>query len=180
MANISQAPGQAAQSDRAQEREDNPNDKQNLRQYGLVFSLLMGIAIVAVVATAFTLSRSGQTTATVSHVGDSSNILHMSHLLLTEWNVSGLNSLLGDELKTGKSALELHNDGQTVHRFAIWLGGAVQGDQVVGGALIAETGYIQPGELTTLDVDLEPGEYMLLCSVRGHAARGMYATAVLE
>ncbi len=180
MANISQVPGQAAQSDRAREREANPNDRGNLRRYGLVFSLLMGIAIVAVVVTAFTLSGSEETTAAVSHVGDHSNTLPMGHVLLTEWNVSGLNSILGDELKTGESALELHNDGQTVHRLAIWRGGEVQADQVVGGALIAETGYIQPGEFTTLDVDMEPGEYVLICSVPGHTARGMYATVQLQ
>ena len=94
--------------------------------------------------------------------------------------VSGLGSALDSEVMAGKSVLELHNDGQTTHRFAIWRGGEVQGDQVVGGALIAETGYIQPGEFTNLDVDLEPGEYVLLCTVRGHTARGMNATVVLE
>ena len=135
---------------------------------------------MAVVVVAVILSRSEETTATVSHVGDHSNTLHMGHLVLNEWDVSGLGSALGDEVMAGKSVLELHNDGQTVHRFAIWHGGEVQGDQVVGGTLIAETGYIRAGEFTTLDVDLEPGEYVLLCFVRGHAARGMHATVQLQ
>ncbi len=180
MANSSQVQVAGAQSDRAQEWEANPNDSRILRRYGLFFSLLMGTAIVAVVVTAFMLSRSGETTATVSHVGDHFNMVPTGHLLLTEWNVAGLSSVLNQEVKAGRSVLEVHNDGQTVHRLAIWRGGVVEGDQVVGGALIAETGYIQPGEFTTLDIDLEPGEYLLLCSVRGHAARGMYATVVLE
>ena len=149
-----------------------------LRWYGL--PLMIGAVFVAVAVAAVILSRSEETTATVSHVGDHANTVHMGHLLLTEWDVSGLNSVLSDELAVGDSILEVHNDGQTVHRFAIWLGGVVQGDQVVGGALIAETGYIQPGEFTTLEVDLEPGEYVLLCSVRGHATRGMHATVKVQ
>ncbi len=180
MANISEVHENSAQHDRAQAQEAHPGHGGKLRRYGLFLSLLMGTAIVAVVVAAFMLYRSGVTTALVSHVGDDSNMLHMGHLLLTEWEVSSLNSLLSDELTIGNSVLELHNDGQTVHRFAIWRGGVVQGDQVVGGTLIAETGYIHPGEFTTLDIDLEPGEYLLLCSVRGHLERGMYATVQLQ
>lgn len=180
MANVSQVSGQGAQSDRAQEREANPNDRGILRQYGLVFSLLMVIAIVAVVVTAFVLSRSSESTAAVSHVGDHSNTLTMGHVLLTEWDVSGLNSGLTNEVGLGDSVLEVHNDGQTVHRLAIWRGGVVKGDQVVGGALIVETGYIRPGEFSSLNIDLEPGEYVLVCSVRGHLERGMYGTINLE
>ncbi len=178
MATISEIQGHGAQSDRAQESEAKPKPRGNGRWIGL--TLMIGTVIALVAAGAFTQLRSGEPAVAVSHVGDNSNMLHMGHLLLTEWNVSGLNSLLGDELTIGDSVLELHNDGQTVHRFAIWRGGEVQGDQVVGGALIAETGYIQPGEFTTLDVDLEPGDYVLLCSVRGHTARGMHAEVVLE
>ena len=149
-----------------------------LRWYGLAFTI--GAIFVAVAVAAVILSRSEETTAAVSHVGDHANMVHMGHLLLTEWDVVGLNSVLNDELTVGDSVLEVHNDGQTVHRFAIWRGGVVEGDQVVGGVLIAETGYIQPGEFTNLAVDLEPGEYVLLCSVRGHLARGMYATAEVQ
>jgi len=97
-----------------------------------------------------------------------------------EWDVAGLNSGLSEELKIGRSVLEVHNDGQTVHRFVIWRGGEVQGDQVVGGILVAETSYIQPGGVALLEVDLEPGEYVLVCGLRGHTARGMYAKGVLE
>ncbi len=178
MATISEIQGHGAQSDRAQESEAKPKPRGNWRWIGL--TLMIGTVIALVAAGAFTQFRSEETTATVSHVGDHSNMLHMGHLVLNEWDVSGLGSALDNEVIAGKSVLELHNDGQTVHRFAIWHGGVVDGDQVVGGVLIAETGYIRPGEFTTLDVDLEPGEYLLLCSVRGHTARGMYATVVLE
>ena len=116
----------------------------------------------------------------VSHVGDHSQMVSTGHLLLTEWDVTGLGSDLSHEIMAGDSVLELHNDGQTVHRLAIWRGGVVEGDQVVGGALVAETGFIRPGEMSILDVDLEPGKYVLICSVRGHGARGMHATVELR
>lgn len=142
MANSRQVQDFDIQGDRAQAREAKPNRRRNWRWIGL--TLMIGTVIAAVAAGAFTQFRSEETTATVSHVGDASNMLHMSHLLLTEWEISGLGGALDNEVMAGKSVLELHNDGQTVHRLAIWRGGMVQGDQVVGGALIAESGYIQP------------------------------------
>ena len=178
MANTSQVQAHVAQLDQAQTRETNANHSGKLRWYGpalMIFAVAVALAVVAI-----TQYRSEVTTVAISHVGDHANMVHMGHLELTEWDVSGLNSVLSDELTVGDSTLEVHNDGQTVHRFAIWSGGVVEGDQVVGGALIAETGYIQPGELTTVDVDLEPGEYVLICSVRGHTARGMHATVKVQ
>ena len=148
----------------------------NFRWYFL--ALLIGAVIVALVAAFYTgnLTQPKEATAGVSHVGDHTNTVSMGHLLLTEWEVGGLSSVLSHEVKAGRSALEVHNDGQTVHRLAIWRGGVVEGDQVVGGTLIEETEYIRPGQTTTIDVELESGEYVLVCSVRGHLARGMYAT----
>ena len=165
------------QGDRAQAWEADPNDSGHSRWYGLV--VLIAIAAI-VAAAAFTLSRPEESVHVVSHVGDDSQMMHMGHLLLTEWNVAALNSGLNDELKHGESILEIHNDGQTVHRFALWRGGVVEGDQVVGGNLVAETDYIRPGELTTLDVDLETGGYVLVCSLRGHMARGMHAMVQVQ
>ena len=170
-----QFPG--TQDDKAQAWEDQLNHGGTFRWYGL--AILIAASIVVVVA-AFTLTRAGETTAMVSHVGDQSQIVSTGHLLLTEWDVTGLGSDLSHEIMAGDSVLELHNDGQTVHRLAIWRGGVVEGDQVVGGALVAETGFIRPGEMSTLDVDLEPGKYVLICSVRGHGARGMHATVELR
>ena len=179
MANTSEGQDHGAQSDRAQEWKPNSGNGRKLRLCGLIF--MFGAVVVGVMfAAGILIFGSGETTGTVSHVGDSSNTMRMSHLLLTEWEVTGLNSNIAEELKAGESNLELHNDGQTVHRLSIWRGGEVLRDQVVGGTLVAETGYIQPGEFTTLDIVLKPGGYVLLCSVRGHAARGMYATLQLQ
>ena len=106
--------------------------------------------------------------------------MYMGHLVLTEWDITALESSLSHEMKVGNSTLELHNDGHTVHSFVIWRGGEVQGDQVVGGTLVARTTYIQPGDVAVLEVDLEPGEYILVCDVQGHVARGMHAKVVLD
>ena len=179
MANISEVQDHGAQRDPAQAREAKPGHGGKLQRYGLILTL--GALILAVIiAAGILISGSGETTAKVSHVGDHSNIMDMGHLLLTEWDISGLNSGIGEEVKLGHSVLELHNDGQTVHRLAIWRGREVQGDQVAGGTLVAETGFIRPGELVSMDIDLEPGAYVLICSVRGHLSRGMYATVQLQ
>jgi len=163
-------------ADIAQAWETRSGHSRNFRWYFL--ALLIAAGIVAVATTFFTgnLTQPKEAKAGVSHVGDHTNTMSMGHLLLTEWDVTGLSSVLSQEVKAGRSTLEVHNDGQTVHRLAIWRGGVVEGDQVVGGTLIAETKYIQPGKMTNIDVDLESGAYVLVCSVRGHLARGMYAT----
>ena len=150
-----------------------------MRWYGLALTIAVVVAVVVVVAVG-TQYRSEDATRAVSYVGDHSNVVSMGYLQLTEWKVAGLGSVLENEMKAGDSVLEVHNIGQTAHRLVFWRGGEVQGDQVVGGTLVAETSYIRPGELATLHIDLEPGAYVLICSVRGHAARGMYATVQLQ
>ena len=129
---------------------------------------------------AVVVSSPQESTMNVAHVGDHSNIMYMGHLLLTEWAITGLESSITHEITVGNSALEVHNAGHTVHGFGIWRGGEVQGDQVVGGFLVAQTTYIQPGGVQALKVDLEPGEYVLVCNVRGHVARGMHAEVILR
>ena len=145
---------------------------------GLTIAVIVAVAVV--VAAGILISGSRVATAAVSYVGDHSNTVSMGHLRLAEWEVTGLGSVLSNEMNPGDSVLEVHNIGMTAHRLAIWRGGEVLRDQVVGGSLVAETGYIQPGEITTLHVDLEPGEYSLICAVRGHTARGMYATVQVQ
>ena len=178
MAITSEAHEHFSQGDRVPAPAANPNRSGKLGWFGL--ALMIGAIIVAVAVATGSLYDFEETTAAVSHVGDHAQTLNMGHLLLTEWDVTPLSSVFSEEIKDGASMLEVHNDGKTVHRLAIWRGGAVQGDQVVGGSLIAETDYIRPGEFTTLEVDLEHGTYVLICSVRGHVGRGMSATFELQ
>lgn len=143
-------------------------------------ALTIGAVIAAVVVTAVIRSSAEEPTVTVSRVEDYNPVVSMGHILLNEWDVAAMGMILSDEVKAGSSVLEVHNDGEKVHRLAIWRGGGVEEDHVVGVTLIAETGDIQPGGVETLDVDLEPGEYALICSVPGHLARGMHAKVQVQ
>ena len=179
MADIPEQQILTAQHDHEQASKAGHVIPRHLRLYGLAFALVATVIAAAAVA-AVVLSRSEESTVKVPHVGDHSHTMYMGHLLLTEWEIDSLASSFNHEIKVGNSSLEIHNDGHTVHSFGIWRGGDVQGDQVVGGILVAQTTYIQPGGVTTLEVDLEPGEYVLVCGVRGHVQRGMHAKVVLE
>ena len=43
-----------------------------------------------------------------------------------------------------------------------------------GGTLVAETGHPKPGEVASLTVDLEPGDYIVVCPIPGHLTRSMH------
>lgn len=167
------------QHDQAQVSKTGDVSRRNRRLYGLVFAIVATIIAAGAVA-AVVLSGPEESTMKVAHAEDHSNTMPMGHLLLTEWEITSMASSVDREIRVGNSTLEVHNDGHTVHSLAIWRGGEVKGDLVVGGTLVAQTTYIQPGGVAPLEVDLEPGEYLLVCGVRGHAARGMHAKVVLR
>lgn len=177
------------QHDQAQVSKTGDVSRRNPRLYGLVFAIVATIIAAGAVA-AVVLSGPEESTMKVAHAEDHSNTMSMAenhpntmpmgHLQLTEWAITSMAGSVDREIGVGNSTLEVHNDGHTVHSLTIWRGGEVQGDQVVGGTLVAQTAYIQPGGVAPLEVDLEPGEYLLVCGVRGHAARGMHAKVVLR
>ena len=94
---------------------------------------------------------------------------------LNEWSIAGQGGLSIQPLPSGVATLEVCNDGRASHVLAVWRGGRVVGDEVRGGTLVAETPFVRPGGTETLDVDLEPGEYVLTCPVPGHIEHGMHA-----
>jgi manganese oxidase len=70
------------------------------------------------------------------------------------------------EAQAGDVILEVTNEGQTEHNFAIEGHGATE--------------MIPPGETATLQVaSLEAGEYKVICEVAGHAGGGMTAALVV-
>jgi FtsP/CotA-like multicopper oxidase with cupredoxin domain len=70
------------------------------------------------------------------------------------------------EAQAGDVILEVTNEGQTEHNFAIEGHGATE--------------MIPPGETATLQVaSLEAGEYKVICEVAGHAGGGTAATLVV-
>lgn len=84
---------------------------------------------------------------------------------LVEWSVD-----LPAEMEAGRTAFEVSNDGTVRHRFAI------EGE---GIDAVLEAN-LQPGETDTLEVDLEPGTYVVSCPIANHRGRGMETEIVVE
>lgn len=68
-----------------------------------------------------------------------------------------------DSYSAGTYTFEVTNTGSMRHDFVV--------EQ--NGEDVASTDVLQPGESTTLEVDLAPGEYVFYCSVGAHRAAGM-------
>ena len=71
-----------------------------------------------------------------------------------------------DSLAAGDYTIEVVNDGDASHDLV------VERD----GEDVAASDSISPGESTTLEVSLEPGEYVFYCSVGNHRQMGMELT----
>ncbi|WP_409332115.1 cupredoxin domain-containing protein [Trujillonella humicola] len=74
-----------------------------------------------------------------------------------------------DQLAAGDYTIELTNGGSATHDLV------VEQD----GAEVARTDTIGPGETDSLDVTLEPGEYVFFCSVGNHRSMGMEVTVTV-
>jgi len=75
-------------------------------------------------------------------------------------------SLDEDNLAAGNYEIVLVNEGRATHDLVV--------EQ--NGTDIAASDDIGPGESTTFTVTLEPGEYVLYCSIGNHRAMGMELT----
>ncbi|MGY1745624.1 cupredoxin domain-containing protein [Blastococcus sp. SYSU D00695] len=73
------------------------------------------------------------------------------------------------ELAAGQYTIELTNDGSGTHDLV------VERD----GADVAGTDTVAPGATTSVEVTLEPGEYVFYCSVGNHRAMGMEVTVTV-
>jgi len=104
----------------------------------------------------------------------------LGHLILTEWRIAGHGGEPLETLDSGPYMFEVHNEGKTIHQLAIWRGGEVVGDEVQGGTLVAETDFIQPGDVALLSLDLEPGEYLFTCPIAGHTELGMHTEVTVQ
>jgi plastocyanin len=62
------------------------------------------------------------------------------------------------------------NDGQTVHNLTVQ-----DGDEELGA-----TADVDPGQSDELEVDFDPGEYEMICTIPGHAEAGMEGTFTVE
>ncbi len=94
---------------------------------------------------------------------------------LTEWSVTA-QAVVG----SGDVRFDVWNDGGTVHQLAVYRGGSLSGDAIVGGTLVARTGNILAGGTDVLPAILGPGAYWLVCPIPGHTALGMSAQLVVD
>ncbi len=75
-----------------------------------------------------------------------------------------------DSFNAGTYTFEVTNTGSMRHDFVV--------EQ--NGEDVASTDVLQPGESTTLEVDLAPGEYVFYCSVGAHRAAGMEVSVTVD
>lgn len=74
-----------------------------------------------------------------------------------------------DSVTAGSVTFDVANEGSATHDFVV----ERDGDDVAG------TESISPGSSTTLTVDLEPGEYVVYCSIGNHRQMGMEMTVTV-
>ncbi|HEX9121738.1 MAG TPA: cupredoxin domain-containing protein [Actinomycetota bacterium] len=82
----------------------------------------------------------------------------------------------------GPVTFTITNEGVKVHEFVILSTDVSAKDLEMNGDEVNEDAYtgvyeaedIQPGDTTTLSVNLEPGHYALICNIKGHFRMGMF------
>jgi len=80
-------------------------------------------------------------------------------------------SLSRQTVAPGPAIVELVNFGEDPHDLRL---------QRIGGAHIAGTPEVEPGDYYDLKVTLLPGKYNLWCSIANHRALGMQATLIVR
>jgi plastocyanin len=68
------------------------------------------------------------------------------------------------ELTAGTYTIEVTNEGRATHDLVV---------EDAGGKDVAASEVIPPGASGTVDVDLQPGEYVVYCSIGNHRGMGM-------
>lgn len=77
---------------------------------------------------------------------------------------------------TAGDSVTLNNDGKIPHNFTIVEGS----DPLGGGAELAASDDVSPGDTGSLTVDVEPGKYSYLCTIPGHAEDGMTGSITVD
>jgi len=91
-----------------------------------------------------------------------------------------------DAAKAGSVTFKVHNDGPSEHEFVVFKtelaadalptddnGDVAESDSF---APVDEIEGIKSGKSPTLTVDLEAGDYVLICNLPGHYRQGMHAS----
>jgi uncharacterized cupredoxin-like copper-binding protein len=125
-----------------------------------------GGSVAAATTSAAASSSSGEATASGS-APTSADAAASETVTATEGEM--FIELSEDSFSAGSYTFEVVNEGSATHDFV------VERD----GSEVAATETIAPGTSTTLTVDLEPGEYVVYCSVGNHRAMGMEVTVTV-
>jgi len=117
-----------------------------------------------VAATPTTATASGDTSgASAQTTGQSTQI----QATLKEWAID----LSQSEVSAGKITFVVTNTGQMAHNLTV----------LDDSGVLGQTTTFQPSEgPQTLEIDLKPGTYTLICSLPGHAARGQKTTLTVK
>jgi uncharacterized cupredoxin-like copper-binding protein len=88
-------------------------------------------------------------------------------------------TLSQQSISSGTLSMAVRNDGNSVHEIEVFAGGktdlpvANSVADTTGLTLVDEVEDILPGSTLGLDLDLEPGEYVIICNLPGHFQLGM-------
>lgn len=176
------------------------NFTESIKRLGLavLFAVIMGVGLVACGGSPTTAPLSPQaTTTTAADAGSASSatstpcscdttgttgatsvpgtagtasILGVQEVKVTlkEWSIEPANI----KVRAGKVRFIVTNAGQTSHNLAISAEGK--------GELTKTKNFTSAENPQTLEVDLQPGTYTLICDITGHADRGMKGTLVVK
>jgi plastocyanin len=76
-------------------------------------------------------------------------------------------------------ALGATNDGELTHNYTI-KGAAIKGAPETPETQGTTTGDLDPGECGAIGVTVDPGEYDVICTIPGHAEKGMKGTLAVK
>lgn len=88
-------------------------------------------------------------------------------------------TLSQQSISRGPLSIAVRNDGTSVHEIEVFAGSETDLPvsnsiaDTTGLTLVDEVEDILPGSTLTLDLDLEPGEYVVICNLPGHYEMGM-------
>lgn len=111
------------------------------------------------------------------------------HVILKEWSITGEDGETTFTADAGDTIFEVHNEGAAPHDLKVIKTDLAADDlpfvdgRVDVGAAGETIGGVDPlpGEIQVeTSLNLEPGHYVLICSIPGHYQQGMFAELTVE
>lgn len=111
------------------------------------------------------------------------------HVILTEWSITGEDGETTFTADAGDTIFEVHNEGAAPHDLKVIKTDLAADDLTFVDSRVdveaaGETiGGVDPlpGEIQVeTSLNLEPGRYVLICSIPGHYQQGMFAGLTVE